>query len=45
MKYVTVQGDMWDGISYKIYGDVKFTDVLIGANPQHRNVYVFSAGV
>lgn len=45
MKYVTVQGDMWDSIAYKIYGDVNHTDVLISSNPQHRYIYVFSSGI
>lgn len=45
MIYTTVQGDKWDGISYKVYGDTRFTDVLIAANPLHRKVYIFSAGI
>lgn len=43
--YKTVQGDMWDLISYKVYGNEKFVDVLIAENPQYRKVLVFSAGV
>lgn len=43
--YTTQQGDMWDSISHKLYGDVKFTDVLINANPEFRYVYIFSEGV
>ena len=45
MTYTTQQGDMWDSISHKLYGDVKFTDVLINANPEFRYVYIFSEGV
>lgn len=45
MKYITVQGDMWDGIAYKLYKDANRADVLIGANPKHRFIYVFSAGI
>ncbi len=45
MTYTTIQGDKWDGIAYKVYGDTKFTDVLIEANIECRNIYVFSAGV
>lgn len=44
-EYTTVQGDMWDSISHKVYGDEKYTDVLINANPEHRFVYIFSAGI
>ena len=43
--YTTKQGDMWDRIAHQIYGDVKYTDVLINANPEHRYVYIFSEGV
>lgn len=45
MTYTTIQGDKWDSISYKVYGDTRFTDVLIAANPQRRKIYIFSAGV
>lgn len=43
--YTTQQGDMWDSISHQVYGDVKFTDVLINANPEYRYIYIFSEGV
>lgn len=43
--YTTVQGDMWDSIAYKTLGDTAYTDVLLNANKEHRNVYVFPAGV
>lgn len=45
MTYTTVQGDMWDIISHKVYGDVRFMDVLIAANPQYNKVLVFSDGI
>lgn len=45
MTYTTVQGDMWDLISYKVYGDVRFTDVLIAANPRYNKILVFSASI
>lgn len=43
--YVTVQGDTWDYISFKAYGIETQVGELIDANPDHRNVTVFSAGV
>lgn len=43
--YTTVSGDMWDLISKKVYGDEKFTDILINANPEHRMLYTFPAGI
>lgn len=45
MTYTTVQGDMWDSIAYKLYGDTKFKDILIKANTEYRWVYIFSAGI
>ena len=45
MTYTTVQGDMWDSIAYKLYGDTKFKDVLIEANAEYRWIYIFSAGI
>ena len=43
--YTTIQGDMWDSIAYKLYGDVKYTDVLIRANIKNSKTYIFSAGI
>lgn len=45
--YVTIQGDTWDLILYKIHGagaELEM-DKLIMANPQHRNIMFFSSGV
>lgn len=44
-KYTTVQGDMWDVIAYKQLGDTRYTDALLAANPQYRNIFIFSAGI
>lgn len=44
-EYVTSQGDMWDAIAKRLYGDERMMPVLIAANPQARQVVVFSAGV
>lgn len=44
MSYTTIQGDMWDFISYKIYGKCKYADILMAANPEYITVYKFSAG-
>ena len=38
--YSTVQGDMWDLISYRVYGTEKYVKNLLEANPQYRNVVV-----
>jgi len=45
MTYTTKQGDMWDAISKKIYGDEKYTEQLMRANTAHLSTVVFSAGV
>ena len=42
-KYVTVQGDLWDVISHRVYKSEMHIHVLIAANPQYRSVVVFPA--
>lgn len=44
-KYVTVQGDMFDKISYEQYGSETYFDRIMKANPEHRDVYVFPSGI
>ena len=41
----TQQGDTWDILAKRSYGDERFMDVLIKANPTHQEVMFFSAGV
>lgn len=43
--YTTIQGDTWDGIAYKLYGDEKYMKNLIEANWSFADILVFSAGV
>lgn len=43
--YTTIQGDTWDGIAYKLYGDEKYMKNLIEANWLYADTMVFSAGV
>ncbi|MBB6670507.1 tail protein X [Cohnella nanjingensis] len=45
MIYRTLQGDTWDGIAFKLYGDAKLMTLLINANPDHAQTVIFSAGV
>lgn len=33
-RYITKQGDRWDLIAYKAYGDATMIDTLIIANPR-----------
>ena len=43
--YTTVQGDCWDYLAWKLYGDEKYMRYLIEANRPHIETLVFSAGV
>lgn len=42
--YITEQGDTWDKIAYKVYGDEKFMRQLILANWSQIETLVFSSG-
>ena len=44
MKYVTVQGDTWDIIAYKTYGNELLADKIMAANRELLGIFVFSAG-
>ncbi|WP_276789939.1 tail protein X [Veillonella magna] len=43
--YYTVQGDMWDGIAVKVYGDESYMSDLIKANKKYSNIYIFPANI
>ena len=43
--YTTVQGDMWDAISYRVYGTSDYADRLMWANRQYLDYFLFPAGV
>ncbi|GLI57364.1 hypothetical protein PM10SUCC1_28780 [Propionigenium maris DSM 9537] len=43
--YTTLQGDMWDGISHKVYGSDRYSMELIKANIRYANVVKFSSGI
>ena len=42
--YTTIQGDMWDSVSYKVYGTEKYMDVLMQNNPEYMDIFIFGAG-
>ncbi len=42
--YTTIQGDAWDAIAHKVYGDVKYTGWLMQHNLPLLDTFVFSAG-
>lgn len=43
--YITISGDMWDSISYKIFGTESYTDRLIKSNLEYKDIVIFPAGV
>lgn len=43
--YKTIQGDTWDGIAVKIYGDEKYMNELLEANQAYREIIIFPANV
>jgi len=40
-KYLVPQGYVWDQISYKVYGDERFINTLLEANPTLRHIVQF----
>lgn len=42
--YRTKQGDMWDYIAWKIYGDESYVSILYQANPKYIDTYIFEDG-
>lgn len=43
--YITLQGDAWDAIAYRLWGEERFFMALVTANPEHLDVVIFEAGV
>lgn len=43
--YITVQGDTWDIISYKVYGDSKYIGYLMQNNFDLLDTFMFSSGI
>lgn len=43
--YTTIQGDMWDMIAKKVYDDESYTSLLMEANPQLLDYFVFPEGI
>lgn len=44
-QYITVQGDMWDGIAYTQLGDARHMSTLLNANKEYLDYYIFPAGI
>lgn len=43
--YTTIQGDTWDGIAFRLWGEERHMHRIIEANPEHADTLIFSAGV
>ena len=43
--YTTIQGDTWDMIAKKVYDDESYTSLLMEANPQILDYFVFPEGI
>lgn len=44
-KYITVQGDMWDSIAKKVYGDERHMNLLLQQNRDYRDYVIFPADI
>ena len=42
--YTTIQGDMWDAVAKKLYGDEATLNVLLGANQRYADIVVLLRG-
>ncbi len=45
MIYITQEGDRWDTIAYKLYGDPYAYDALLLYNPQYAHITISPAGI
>ena len=43
--YTTIQGEAWDQVSLAVWGREDLLHFLLQANPAHRDVVLFEAGV
>jgi phage tail protein X len=43
--YITLQGDAWDAIAFRLWGEERLLMALVAANPEHLDTLVFPAGV
>lgn len=44
-KYVTVSGETWDEIAYKVYGDEHYCDRLMDRNRDKLDYFIFPDGI
>ena len=44
-QYRTIQGDMWDGIAFKVYGSEAYMDMLLEANQEYAHYVNLPANI
>ncbi|MDR2056139.1 MAG: tail protein X [Desulfovibrio sp.] len=44
-EYRAIQGDAWDSIAYRLWGEERYMADIIAANPDHADILIFPAGV
>jgi phage tail protein X len=44
-EYRTSQGDTWDMISKRVYGDEHYMDALLDANHEYIDIVIFPANI
>lgn len=44
-QYRTIQGDMWDGIAFKVYGSEAYMNVLLEANQEYAHYVILPANL
>ena len=45
IKYRTIQGDAWDTVAFRLWGQEGLAHHLMAANPELLDVVIFPAGV
>ena len=43
--YTTISGDTWDTVAYQVWRNEMYMDTLIKANLEHKDTFIFPAGV
>ena len=43
--YTTMQGDAWDAIAYRLWGEERLFMEIVKANPEHLDTVIFPAGI
>nr|DAN35265.1 MAG TPA: tail protein [Caudoviricetes sp.] len=44
-QYRTIQGDMWDGIAFKVYGNEAYMNVLLESNQEYAQYVILPANL